>query len=363
MPGEPVDASLAKASTIPAEWYTDPAILRREEERVFGTTWQLTGLTSKVASPGSYFTATIAREPTVVVRDGEATLRAFSNVCRHRAGPVARGEGCRRSFQCGYHGWTWGLDGRLLNTPEFEGVEEFDRASIRLPRFRASTWGPLVFVNLDGSAEPLEDWLSDVAGRTAGVDMASMVPVERREYTVECNWKVYVDNYLEGYHIPVVHPSLYREIDYAAYRTEVYRASSRQIAPLRRSGDLARRFASSGEPGDTALYFWIFPNLMINVYPDNFSTNLILPVGPDRTRTVFEWFFREPDAVATREALRRTVEFSDEIQQEDIGICEAVQRGLASQRYARGRFSVRREAGVHHFHRLLAGCLQGTVGG
>ena len=169
---------------------------------------------------------------------------------------------------------------------------------------------------------------------------------------VECNWKVYVDNYLEGYHIPIVHLTLNREIDYAQYRTETQRFYSVQHSPLKQT---ASRL-SKGErlDGGEAQYFWLFPNLMLNIYPDNYSTNLIVPLGPERTLTVFEWYFAEPERPETEEAVRRTVEFSDEIQIEDIRICEAVQRGLRSRTYRAGRYSVRRENGVHHFHGLLA---------
>lgn len=181
-----------------------------------------------------------------------------------------------------------------------------------------------------------------------------MRPAGRRDWTVECNWKVYVDNYLEGYHIPIVHPSLMKELDYARYVTETRRRYSLQHSPIRESGP-GRLRRSAQE--DEALYFWVYPNLMLNVYPDNFSTNLIVPLSPRRTLTVFEWFFPDPGRPSVQETVRQTIEFSDEIQREDIAICEAVQKGLESRTYDVGRFSVRRESGVHHFHRLYASAL------
>jgi choline monooxygenase len=158
---------------------------------------------------------------------------------------------------------------------------------------------------------------------------------------------VYVDNYLEGYHIPIVHPGLFRELDYPSYRTDVKRNYSIQVAPTRRPERI--------RGADDVRYFRIFPNLLLNDYADNFSTNLILPLGPNRTATLFDWYFKDPESA--QQQIDDTVAFSDEIQIEDIDICEAVQRGLRSSTYDAGRFSPRRENGVHHFHRLYAACM------
>lgn len=347
------DERLAFASTLPSGWYTDARVLESETEKVFGRTWQLAGRVEQVAAPGQYFTATIGDEPVIVARGADETLRAFSNVCRHRAGPVASGAGQRKSFQCGYHGWTYALDGRLTGTPEFDGVECWSKEENRLPEFRVETWGALVFVNLERDCAPLAETLEDIPERTGRrSDWASMRLAARKDWHLDCNWKVYVDNYLEGYHIPIVHPSLNRELDYAKYCTETRRLYSIQHAPLKPVGN-ARLRASENEAENEAQFFWVFPNLMLNVYPDNYSTNLIVPLGPERTLTVFEWYFKEPEKPEVQEKIKRTIDFSDEIQLEDIRICEAVQRGLRSRTYANGRYSVKRENSVHHFHKLL----------
>ncbi len=344
-----IDERIQRAATLPARVYVDPAVLEAEQERIFAASWQLVGRADQVAGPGDFFTARIAREEVLVVRDGE-NLRALSNVCRHRAGPVAAGAGTCRAFSCGYHGWSYALDGRLLGTPEFDGVEDFRRDEVRLPSFRADSWIGLVFAHLDPAAPALASTLDALAPRLEGRGLAFMRPAFRRDWMLDCNWKVYVDNYLEGYHIPVVHPGLMKELDYGAYRTETFRTHSLQIAPIRRHEGGPIR----ADAGDEAEYWWIWPNLMLNVYPDNFSTNLIVPMGAGRTLTVFEWFFRDPERAGVAESVRRTVEFSDEIQREDVAVCEAVQRGLGSATYERGRYSPRRETGVHHFHRLWA---------
>ena len=341
------DPRLAYASTISSRYYTDPAVLDEEYARIFEKTWQLAGRADQVREAGAFFTTWVGREPVLVVRGNDGVLRAMSNVCRHRAGPIAKGEGKRPVLQCGYHGWTYALDGRLHATPEFSGVADFDKASCRLPQFRVETWNELVFVNVDPQAESLTDFLGELLSDMPKVDYSGFRRAKRKDWELDCNWKVYVDNYLEGYHIPIVHPGLFRELDYPNYRTETKRSHSIQFAPTKRP----ERIRTSG--GDDAVrYFWIFPNLMLNVYPDNFSTNLILPLGHGRTLTVFEWYFKDPDAA--RKELDDTVAFSDEIQLEDIDICEAVQRGLRSSTYDTGRYSPERENGVHHFHGLYA---------
>jgi choline monooxygenase len=352
------DPRLAFAATLPARYYTETAVLAEEFRAVFARTWQLAGRAEQVREPGQYFTATVGDEPVLVVRGqaeggGAGELRAMSNVCRHRAGPIAKGEGKRPVLQCRYHGWTYGLDGRLLRMPEMEGIECFDAASIVLPRFRVEDWNELIFVNLDPAAEPLASFFGELPGDMPRHDYRGFRLAARKEWTLECNWKVYVDNYLEGYHIPIVHPGLFRELDYPSYRTETKGNYSIQFAPTRGA---ERIRVAEGE--DEVRYFWIYPNLMLNVYPDNFSTNLILPLGAERTVTIFEWFFRDPDAPDVKKQIEETIAFSDEIQLEDIDICEAVQRGLRSSTYDRGRYSPRRENGVHHFHGLYANAMK-----
>jgi choline monooxygenase len=242
----------------------------------------------------------------------------------------------------------------LITTPEFEGAVDFSPGEYGLHPVRVEEWGPFAFVNLDPAGHALSEYLGEISQETAALPLDRMRMVERREYTIECNWKVYVDNYLEGYHIPIAHPGLYRELDYENYRVETRRLHSRQVAPLRPvlGGGPPRRY-SEVRADDQALYYWVFPNFMLNIYPDNLSSNLILPLSPERTLTVFEWFFLEPGSGESWEGVQRAIAFSDEIQQEDIEICEAVQRGLRSRSYDRGRFSPKRENGVHHFHSLL----------
>jgi len=346
------DERLAFARTLPSRFYSGAETLEAENRTIFSKSWQLAGRADQVRDPGQFFTTTIADEPLLIVRGGDGELRALSNVCRHRAGPVASGEGKRPVLQCGYHGWTYGLDGQLVQTPELTGIECFERSSIALPRFHVEIWNELVFVNLDATASPLATFLGDLAGRLSSRDYSGFRLAARKEWTLDCNWKVYVDNYLEGYHIPIVHPGLFRELDYAKYRTETRANYSIQHAPLRNPDRIRVT-----DPAEDVDYFWLWPNLMLNVYPDNFSTNLIVPLGPERTLTLFEWYFRNPEAAGVRKQIEETIAFSDEIQMEDIGICQAVQRGLKSATYESGRYSPMRENGVHHFHGLYAAAM------
>jgi choline monooxygenase len=361
-----VNEQIECAHTLASKFYTDPAILDIERTRIFLPTWQLVGTLSHtcgevdgvkrtIADPESFFTADVAGEPVIVVRDKRGILRAFSNVCRHRAGPIALGSGCKNVLRCQYHGWTYTLDGRLIGTPDVEGVEFFDRSTMGMVPLRVEVWEQFIFVNFDAQAEPLAEYLGQIPEQVRGFQFQGLQFAERRDYVINCNWKVYVDNYLEGYHIPIAHPGLMREIDYANYRTDTYRYYSQQFAPIRamKAEENAERFYAPGSGLQQAAYFWIFPNLMVNIYPDNVSTNLIVPISHDQTLTVFEWFFHDVADTKVQERIQRAIAFSDEVQQEDIGLCESVQRGLRSATYDRGRYSVKRENGVHHFHMLL----------
>lgn len=352
------EPDISLATTIPARWYADPDMLTLEQERIFGATWQLVGRIEQVRTPGDMFTCAVAGEELVITRAADGALHAFYNVCRHRAGPVADGPNHRKTLQCAYHGWTYSLTGELLTTPEFEGVQCFEKAKYGLVPVRVDTWGPFVFVNLSQSAPELRAVLGAIPAETQHLALDELGFYKRVDYEIACNWKVYVDNYLEGYHIPMAHPGLFKEIDYNAYRVETERYYSKQFAPIRPKPDsLYRRNIEEGADAQ-ALYYWVFPNLMLNIYPDNVQINIILPLGHERTLTIFEWYVRDPRRSELEDEFAKSFEFSDLVQQEDIAICESVQRRLQSRAYNVGRFSVLRENGVHHFHGLLSEFLQ-----
>ncbi len=358
------DLPLERAHTIPANWYTDPAVYDLERRAVFADTWQAAGRLDAVARPGDYFTIEIAGEPCLVVRDGEGVLRAFVNVCRHRAAPVMNQPcGNATKLRCRYHGWTYDLAGRLRGVPEFDGVAEFRREDQGLPPLAVATWGPFVWVHGGNRPPALEEFLDPLPRRTAGKGVESLRFAQRREYELACNWKVYVDNYLDGgYHINTVHPGLAGVIDYSQYRNEIGRQVSVQVGPLRPPDNDEDPAVASVRTGDEAQYWWVFPNFMLNLYQGVMDTNLVLPLGPDRCRVIFDFYFDQPDGPGQEKFIRESIAVADRIQQEDMGICEEVQRGLGSRSYSTGRFSVRREGPGYHFHQLLARRLQAAVG-
>ena len=353
-----VDSDIARAWTLPARLYSDASVFDAEKEKIFSRTWQVVGHASQIEKPGDYFTMDLMGEPLLFVRDSDGKLRGFYNVCRHRAGPPAEGCGSRKLFRCGYHGWTYGLDGALLNATEVEGVEDFHVEDFALKAVRTEEWFNLIFVNLDPEARPLRESLGDLPKQAEKFPFAGMKLFERRTYDMKCNWKTYVDNYLEGYHLPSVHPGLNRELDFNAYTVEPYARHVRQYSPIRgaQPGDTTPRRYQEAREDLTTDYFWIFPNWMLNCYPDNVSLNIVLPVAPERSLAIFEWYLPEKDH--STPAAKASVEFSDQIQIEDVGICEVVQKNLHSRSYSRGRFSVKQEKGVHAFHRMYADAMR-----
>jgi len=346
-------APLENAFTIPAPWYTDTGVADLEREAVFGRAWQAIGRMDQVAAPGQYFTAAIAGEPLLAARGADGVLRGFFNVCRHHAAAVAT-EPCGRAqlFQCPYHGWKYGLDGTLKGAPEFHGVRGFDREQNGLVPVRVEEWERFVFATLDAHAPPLADFLGELKGLVAPLKLDRLTPHSRKSYTLNCNWKVFVDNYLDGgYHVPHLHKGLNSVLDYAHYTIETGENYSLQSSPMVASDEDAA--VAAARCGNRAYYFWLYPNFMINVYEGVMDTNLVVPLGVDRTRVDFDFYFAGAGA-ADEARNAASVAVSDTVQEEDLGICESVQRGLGSRAYGAGRLSARREAGEHLFHRLLA---------
>ena len=346
---------LARARSLPSPWYRDPRIEALERRRVFGDSWQLVARSDQLEHPGDFVTADVAGEPLLVLRDDTGELRGFFNVCRHRAACVmTEPRGNARKLRCRYHGWTYDLRGQLRGLPEFEGVEDFRREDQGLVPVRVDRWGPLVFAHLGDAPLPLPDSLAPLSAEMGPLEDLRFL--ERREYTLACNWKVFVDNYLDGgYHVNSVHPALGSVLQYAEYRTECFERTSLQSSPMRTGDDAA---AAATRTGDRARYAWAFPNLMVNLYAGVMDTNVVLPLGPERCRVTIDFYFGDLEGEAALRFAQQSMELGHQIQLEDVGICEDVQKGMGSRSYRTGRFSVRREVAIHHFHRLLASRLQ-----
>jgi choline monooxygenase len=344
---------LSRARTIPSSWYFDSEIYALECRKVFGGSWLMAARTDQVAEPGSFVTIEIAGEPILMLRDEQGTLRALHNVCRHRAAQVIN-EPCGKAtkLRCRYHGWTYDLAGRLHGTPEFGGVEDFDKNEQGLPALAVDTWGPLVFVHEGTPVQSLAEYLSPLPERSTALGVDRLKFVARREYDLGCNWKVFVDNFKDGgYHVNTVHPALAGALDYSRYRTENHAHGSVQVSPIRPSDDPT---IGKVRVGTHAHYWWIFPNLMINLYEGVMDTNLVLPLGPERCKVIFDYYFTRTEGLEAQRFIADSMAVAHQVQLEDMGVCDEVQRGLKSRTYDTGRFSVKRESGGYHFHQLLA---------
>jgi choline monooxygenase len=344
---------LEKASTIPAPWYFDTRIAQLERETVFAGNWQVVGRLDQVRQPGQFFTIDVNNDPLLIVRSEDGQLRAFYNVCRHHAAVVEpQSSGSARQFRCPYHGWTYGDDGALKGMVEFEGVCNFERKENGLVPVRLDTWENFVFVNLDGNAAPLADFLGKVPSLVAPLKLSEKLHYfDRRIYTLNCNWKVYVDNYLDGgYHVPHAHKGLSSVVEYTKYTIENFERACLQSSPLDTSS--AADSAIGATRQGHAFYLWVYPNFMINAYSGVMDTNLVLPLSVDKCAVIFDYYFADISPTGAQQH-RDSIAVSEKVQDEDMAICDSVQRGLASRAYLAGRLSVRREAGEHLFHRLL----------
>lgn len=354
------ELAVEEASTIPKSWYLDPLIYDAECQGIFGNSWLLACRTEELQTPGAFVTGEIAGERYVVIRDVEdLQLRAMSNVCRHRAARVATEQcGVTSKLRCHYHGWTYDTKGNLIGTPEFGGVCNFNKEDQTLPQWSVDTWGPFVFVRppFSSSKQTLREFLHPLPELLDGLGLEKMKFFKRAEYRLKCNWKVFIDNYLDGcYHCNTLHPCLFGAIDYKNYKIECHTNTVVQISPLKQSedGDVA-----AVRKGRDAYYSWVNPNLMLNVYEGIMDINLVLPLGPNECLVIFDFFFENTEGAEQLKLIEKSLAVAHQVQMEDAGICEEVHEGLSSRTYDTGRFSVRREQGGWRFHQILGRQLQ-----
>jgi choline monooxygenase len=327
------------AETLPARLYRDPAVYEHERRRIFARSWQLVGHETQLAEPGQWLALTIGGYPIIAVR-GEDRIRAFHNVCRHRAGPLAPdGEGrCEGNLVCGYHGWRYALDGRLASARDFGPAEGFDPRAYALVPLACESWRGFVFINMDASAPSLPSAVMPLAERTRHMPLESFRPAQRVTHEIRCNWKTYVENYLEGYHVFIVHPALNAAIDSSRYEVELHGEIVFHYAPPR-----------SGTPV-SGLWAWMWPSLGVNIYASGMSMERMWPIDHARTRLDYLYFFPGGLSEAERNA---AIAASEVTTAEDIAITEAVQRNLDAGIYERGRLSPKHETAVALFQNLV----------
>ncbi len=355
--------SLDRGRTLPAEWYTDPEMLARERKRIFATSWNHVGRVEQVARAGDFLTARVGEVPVVIVRDEAGTLKAFANVCGHRGSElVLEPCGNRRTLQCHYHAWTWGLDGTLRAAPRSQEQAGFDKADFPLTPLGVETFGPFLFINPGPASSSFADTLGQLPAilRSSGVDIDAL-DVSRAE-------RIPDPGQLEGRG---------REFPRVLPLCDLTSGFRRPDRPGRVPGGALRTFLGPARPpqggrparpedgfgsdeGREGIYTYLWPNFMLNAYPGpgNASTNLILPIDENHCLAVYEFFFsdRMPE-----EEQRAMVDFIDQVQREDIIIVESVQRGLRSGFYKQGQLILSRENGIQHFQKLVFSALTDTL--
>lgn len=350
-----VDPDVTVAATLDKAFYLDPAVYALARERVFARTWQWIGELADVASPASLspreMLPGLLDEPLLLTRDAAGELRCLSNVCTHRGNLLVHAPCRAEQIRCGYHSRRFDLAGRMTFMPAFERAKDFPSARDHLPRVPFGQFGGHGFAAI-APAAPLEAFLGDVRSRLAWLPLADFRPdpSRSRDYAFDAHWALYVENYLEGLHIPFVHPGLTQTLDLDNYRYEYGRYATLQLATAR-DGEAAFDLpVSSPEHGQriAAYYYWVFPNLMLNFYPWGMSLNLVVPEGLARTRVLFRSFVWDASRLGSGAGGAL-----DQVELEDEAVVQTVQRGLRSRLYASGRYSPTRERGVHHFHRLL----------
>lgn len=350
---------IESASTPPSSWFVSQDFHQLDKKAVFGREWICVGRTDQVDSIGKYFSGILAGEPYLVVRDGSG-LNAFYNVCRHHAAQVAPvcGEGCADKFVCPYHGWTYATNGRLTKATRLKGIKDFSAKNFGLIPIQVKEWGPLVFINIGGGngdkVEEMFDPVKNTIETETGTFKEGMEFVKRVTYDMNCNWKVFVDNYLDGgYHVSVLHKDLTTGLNIDSYVTEVGAYYSLQKVSGADDGQ-----GQNDRLGQRAVYAYLYPNLMINRYGPWMDTNLVIPTGPTTSKVIYDYFLESSKLQELKDKkedyIKDCLKDSDQVQLEDNFICDSVQLGLQSSAYDVGRYAPAVETADRRFHVLLA---------
>jgi len=345
-----VSERLAEAHTLPAWLYTDPDVLEVEKRLIFSKTWQYVGHTSQLQQPGDYFTVEVVDRPIIVVRGQDGQIRAFYNVCTHRASKLVEGQGNASIFSCPYHAWTFQLDGSLHRAPNMKGVENFDPKDFCLKPVRLEVQESFIFVNLNPNARPMSEVFAGLFEGFKKFGFANFKRARVVETICRANWKVGIDNYLECDHCPIIHKEFVRKLEMEDYEISIFDNYSYQGAPLK--GQNADNFPV----GKGGRYYWLFPNMWFSSDPGpaNISIHQSIPIDYRTTKYIYTTFLMEGTDEKEAEAL---FAYDDVLRKEDRDICEMVQKGLETGAYTQGRFSLTENC-VHHFHLLVQNALQ-----
>ena len=339
---EPIE----RAKTIPSHWYTSPEFYQNEIKKIFNSNWVFATHKNQLEQT-SEIRVKVGTEPIIIILNENQEIKAFYDVCKHRGGPLCIRIGTKSVLQCQYHGWTYTSDGHLRGVPEFDRVELFDKKDFGLTANETFEFMGLIFVNLNSvdSGNNIQAIKSEVIADISPIDFSTYQFQKRISYPINCNWKIYIDNYLEGYHIPHVHPELNKLLDYRTYKTRTSKWHSLQYSQLKAEDSFY------GKPDDMAFYYFIFPNCMLNILPGRLQTNFVEPIDAEHCIVHFDYYYDK--SVYDTERIQQDIDYSEFVQREDEDICQQVQVRLHSSSYSQGRFSVKCEQGVYHFQQLL----------
>ncbi len=350
-----VDPDIKKARTLPSEFYMDLNHFEESKEKIFRRSWQWLPFEfpQKVGDVIPFeLLSGFLNHPLFLSKDEQGKVHALSNVCTHRANLLVAEKGSCKEIRCQYHGRRFSLGGRFISMPEFEKAENFPSKEDELFQYELKSIGPFNFIS-DGTASSLDPFLDELGTMLGFLPLESLSssPDQSQEFELKAHWALYCDNFLEGFHIPFVHRGLNQEIDYPSYSTRLGEGFNYQVAYSKNQETV---FDFPSEHPDfgkeiSAYYFWLFPNLMINAYPWGISLNHVIPISPELTKVVFHSYILNKDKMNQGAGSNL-----DKVEIEDEEVVESVQKGIRSPHYDRGRFSPKREQGVHQFHSLVS---------
>jgi len=361
------DASIPveKAITPPSSWFTHQLFHDLDKEAIFNKEWVCVGRKDQVDEHGKFFSGCVTQQPFIVVNDN-SEIKAFYNVCRHHAAQIVENdvEGCTQKFECPYHGWTYSTSGRLTKATRLKGIQDFAAKNFGLIPIQVDTWGPFIYINLSSSSNlhqqdqrrRVSDDFAEVGQQVPNFEQGLRF-VKRVIYDMTCNWKVFVDNYLDGgYHVSFLHKDLTTGLDINSYETEVGDRYSLQKC----KGSDADDAGQKDRLGSSAVFAYLYPNMMINRYGPWMDTNVVFPITKNTSRVIFDYYLEDTKWTSfanddeRQNYIKDCLKNSDQVQQEDDFICNAVQRGLESSAYDVGRYAPKVEMADHKFHLLLA---------